>query len=66
MDQNRLTGHLEIKGATVPECDQAITQTEQLIAALEWGCAKGRELRAARATRPSAAGAKDDRELLAA
>jgi hypothetical protein len=37
MDQNRLTSHLEIKGATGLEGDPATIQVEQLVASLERG-----------------------------
>jgi hypothetical protein len=66
MDQNRLTSHLEIKGATGLEGDPATIQVEQLVASLERGRAKGRELQEAYAIRHSAAAASNGRDLLVA
>jgi len=66
MDQNRLTSHLEIKGATGLEGDPATIQVEQLVASLERGRARGRELQEAYAIRHSAAAASNGRGLLVA
>jgi hypothetical protein len=66
MDQNRLTGHLEIKGATGLAADPAAAQVERLLVILERGRAKGRELQGAHATRHSATAASDGPDLLRA